>query len=117
MSWEYDFTIAVLSRLCVLAMVSLVAILARLLKSAAWLRSRYWARREIERVKNDPSHALHRPYYATSKGYKGISPLEHQQALTAVHALFGKAYPEPFVNRLRKILGFASAPLWWPSRH
>jgi hypothetical protein len=57
-----------------------------------WLRSRKWALREIERLRRDPSHSLHKPYLAGSAGYKEISDWEHEQAVAAVDALYRRAH-------------------------
>lgn len=57
-----------------------------------WLRSRKWALREIERMGKDPSHPLHKPYFAGSAGYKEISDWEHKRALGAVQALYERAH-------------------------
>ena len=57
-----------------------------------WLRSRKWALREIERMGKDPSHPLHKLYFASSMGYKDISDWDHKRALDAVHALYERAH-------------------------
>jgi hypothetical protein len=61
-----------------------------------FLRSRSWTKREIERIKSDPSHPLRRPYWGTSMGFADVSQWEHENALAEVHRLYEKAYPEPW---------------------
>jgi hypothetical protein len=57
-----------------------------------WLRCRKWALREVERMGKDPSHPLHKAYFASSAGYKDVSDWEHKRALDAVHALYERAH-------------------------
>jgi len=56
-----------------------------------WLRSRRWAKREIKRMIEDPSHRLHGPYWRKQKGYEGISDSEHEHAVAFMTALQQKA--------------------------
>jgi hypothetical protein len=64
-----------------------------------FLRSGSWAKREIERVKSDPSQPLHRPYWGTSMGFFDVLRWEHESAVAKVQRLYKKAYPEPWIKR------------------
>jgi hypothetical protein len=70
--------------LVVVGFLTLVAIQDEL---PLWLRSRRWAKREIKRMIEDPSHRLHRPYWRRQKGYEGISDVEHEYAVAFMASL------------------------------
>jgi hypothetical protein len=74
-----------------LALLSIDYVLAVADTRPLWLRSRKWALCEIERIR-EPSHPLHKPYWATSLGHQGVSAADHERALASVHALYERAY-------------------------